>query len=86
MNLDIRAVIKIYDEIDVHILNSTISPENATMPKESGFVKSSIIDNVFVSTIEGNMSIGRLINTMDDIIKTAILSKNIVDSSKKVTT
>ena len=85
MNLPIKAVIEIYNEIDVDILAKTISPENITMPKESGIVTSSTIDNTFISKIEGNMSIGRLINTMDDIIKTAILTKNIIDTSETTT-
>ena len=84
MNLPVKAVIQIYDEVDVQILNTTISPENVTMPKESGTVTSTIIDNVFVTDIVGTMTIGRLINTMDDVIKTAILAKNIVDTSKEV--
>lgn len=82
MNLDIKAKIIIYDEIDVQILKNAISPENITMPKESGTVISSIVSNSFVTEIEGKMSIGRLINTMDDIVKTAILAKNIVNTSK----
>ncbi len=85
MNLEVLAKINIYDEIDVQILKNAISPENITMPKESGTVISSIIGNSFVTEIKGKMSIGRLINTMDDIIKTAILAKNIVDTSKEVT-
>lgn len=77
MKFKIKTEILIYDEVDLTILDKTITPENSTMPKNSGTVTSRIHDNTFQTIIEGEMTIGRLIFTLDDIIKTSILAKNI---------
>lgn len=84
MKFEIKAVISIQNEVDLTILDHTISPENVTMPVESGTVRSRIQDGKFITEINGNMPIGRLINTIDDIVKTAILAKKIVQSSDEI--
>lgn len=77
MKFKIKTEISISDEVDLIILDNAISPENSSMPDDSGVVSSKIIDNVFQTTIEGEMTIGRLIYTLDDILKTSILAKNV---------
>ncbi|MCE7736819.1 MAG: hypothetical protein GPJ54_18190 [Candidatus Heimdallarchaeota archaeon] len=81
MKFKIKAEIIIFEEVDLTILDKTISPENSSMPENSGIVTSKIQDNKFKTTIEGEMTIGRLIFTLDDIIKTSILAKNISDQT-----
>ncbi|MHA2097266.1 MAG: hypothetical protein ACW99A_01160 [Candidatus Kariarchaeaceae archaeon] len=81
MKYNVNAIISIHEEVDLEILDHSISPENTTMPTESGKVISKIFDGKFVTEINGTMSIGRLIHTLDDIIKTAILAKNVANNS-----
>jgi hypothetical protein len=81
MKYEIYAKITIHGEVDPDILDHTISPENQTMPTESGKVISNIIDEKFITEVKGTMNIGRLIYTLDDIIKTAILAKNVAQNS-----
>ena len=74
-----RATITLEHETP-EILRVAIAPENKTMP--SGTVDTVVEDKKVVTTIEGEMSVGRLMNTIDDVIKTAILADNVDNIDK----
>ncbi len=78
--LKFSVIIEMQGEVAPDILKVAISPENITMPE--GVVRTYIENDTVITTIEGEMGIGRLINTMDDIIKTAILSKEVSQSTE----
>ena len=79
MKLKIEATITLNEDIDPNTLLLAISPENATMPE--GLVHTKIVEKEVITTISGHMTIGRLIYTLDDILKTAILAKNVSDTT-----
>ncbi len=57
-------------------LYTTISPENKTMP-EGAKIDTSLNDTGIVLKIQGKMTLGRLKYTIDDILKSAILTHQI---------
>lgn len=75
MKYSVNVKITLEGEIDPKILLAAISPENATMPE--GKIYSKIVGNGVETVLSGNLTIGRLMNTIDDVIKTAILAKNV---------
>ncbi|MCY3411481.1 MAG: hypothetical protein INQ03_07620 [Candidatus Heimdallarchaeota archaeon] len=79
MKYKIKAEINLEEPDLVEILLQAIEPENSTMPE--GTVSSKIDGDKVVSIIEGTMSIGRLMNTIDDIVNTALLTKNLSDTT-----
>ncbi len=75
MKYKIYAKITLRSEVDPKILEFAIAPENKTMPDGNVIT---VVNKASVDTIiSGEMSIGRLMNTVDDILKTAILAKNV---------
>ncbi len=75
MKYKIYAKITLRSEVDPKILELAIAPENKTMPDGNVIT---VVNKASVDTIiSGEMSIGRLMNTVDDILKTAILAKNV---------
>ena len=73
--LSFSVIMEMEGEVATDILEVAISPENITMPE--GVVETFVENDKVITTIKGEMGIGRLINTMDDIIKTAILAKEV---------
>ncbi len=81
LKFQISATITLSGQIDPKVLNATITPENITMP--TGEIRTEIINNTIKFTIVGNMSIGRLIYTIDDILNTAILTRNVYQTTEE---
>ncbi|MHA2248733.1 MAG: KEOPS complex subunit Pcc1 [Candidatus Kariarchaeaceae archaeon] len=79
MKLNIEATICLSEDIDPNTLLLAISPENETMP--DGLVRTKIVEKKVITTVSGYMTIGRLIYTIDDILKTAILAKNVSETT-----
>ncbi|MHA2169779.1 MAG: hypothetical protein ACXAB7_07800 [Candidatus Kariarchaeaceae archaeon] len=71
----VNVSIKLEGDIEPEILHLAISPENVTMP--SGTISSILIENGVSTEIVGVMEIGRLIYTIDDILKAAILANSV---------
>lgn len=61
------------------VLYHAINPENSTM--KEGKVVSSMDDNGVTTVISGRLTIGTLMNTIDDILKTAILTQSVEAST-----
>lgn len=74
-NVDVNIVLD--DDIEPKILFASINPENKTMPV--GKVQTEINGNKVITHITGKMGIGRMMNTIDDVIKTAILAKKVAE-------
>ncbi len=70
----VKAEIKL-DTSDLNMMYLAISPENKTI--STGEIKTYIDNNQVITTIEGDFNIGTVINTIDDILKTAILAENV---------
>jgi hypothetical protein len=75
MKYSVNASIKLKSVIEAEVLHLAISPENITMP--SGTISSTLIENGVLTEIVGMMGIGRLIYTIDDILKAAILASSV---------
>lgn len=79
MMYKISAIIILAGEIDLKTLYFAISPENDTIT--DGTISTRIDKNTVVTELKGKMSIGRMINTIDDVLKTAILANNIYNAT-----
>ena len=75
MKYSVNVSIKLAGDIEPEILLLAISPENISMP--SGDISSTMIENGVSTEIMGMMGIGRLIYTIDDILKAAILANSV---------
>ena len=72
---EISIVLTLEDRENKYAILVSLKPENSTMPE--GSVDSEIIKGKIVTNINGKMSIGRAMNTLDDVLNTAILSQKI---------
>jgi hypothetical protein len=78
MKFEISATINLEHEHPRELL-AVIEPENKTM--KDGTVVSRIENRYVSSVIKGQMSIGTLLHTLDDLIKTAIIFNGVSEST-----
>ena len=79
MKLEVWTEITLAGDTCKGILVAAISPENNTMPE--GAVTTEEIGNKVVTKIKGKMTLGRLMNTIDDVVNTAILASKVASSN-----
>ncbi|MDH5402369.1 MAG: KEOPS complex subunit Pcc1 [Candidatus Heimdallarchaeota archaeon] len=78
MKFKVSANIKLHDPDNIKDIEAALLPENKTM--ENGEIKTYCTGEFVVTELEGNMKIGTLINTLDDIIRTSILVQKVSES------
>ncbi len=83
MIVKIHTRIAMSGEVPSKTLLLAIAPENQTMPSE-GEINTEIVDDEVITTLTGNLSIARFINTVDDVLKAAILSKSVGNSLENI--
>ena len=79
MIFEINTTITMSGEVEPRTLFLAIAPENQTMPS-GGYISTEIVDSRVVTTLTGELSLARFINTVDDVLKAAILAKSVSDS------
>lgn len=79
MIVKIQAIISMSGEVQAETLLLAIAPENKTMPS-GGIISTEIVDNKVITSLTGELSIARFINTVDDVLKAAILAKSVSNS------
>ena len=77
MSLEVSAKIILMGG-NMEVLVAAISPENKTMPE--GMITTEGKDNKVITKIHGEMTLGTLINTIDDVINTGILASRVAQT------
>lgn len=80
MKFKINATVRLDANMKPDHLKQIIEPENTTVSETT--INTSTRENKVITSINGTMSVGSLLRTIDDILQTASLADNVADTTE----